>query len=70
MAVADGKTRVMLTIGDALLAKVDRYCEEYGMSRSSFFSSCAADKFAAQDGVETALAEMTERLLREQTAQA
>lgn len=56
MAVSDTKTRVMLTLDNDLLARVDAHCERYGITRSGFFASLAADKFSNADAM-TAAAE-------------
>lgn len=35
MPVKDGKTRITITLGDAVLEKLDAYCEMSGLSRSA-----------------------------------
>lgn len=49
--VANGKTRVQITFGDELLRKVDNYCEETGITRSSLVCAAVADKLGAYDQV-------------------
>lgn len=35
MPVKDGKTRITITLGNAVLEKLDAYCEMSGLSRSA-----------------------------------
>ena len=35
MATREGKTRITITLGDAVLEKLDAYCEMSGLSRSA-----------------------------------
>lgn len=42
MAVAEGKTRVQVTFGNEVLAKLDDFCKRTGMTRSSYITYIVA----------------------------
>ena len=45
--VPKGKTGVGITVDDELLAKIDAWCAEYGMTRSGFFTYVSEVAFSA-----------------------
>lgn len=46
MAVAENKTRVTITLGDTVLANLDEYCDQTGLSRSAAISAMIAEQLA------------------------
>lgn len=38
MAIAEGKRRLLITVDEELLKKIEEYCGTHGMSKSQFFS--------------------------------
>lgn len=44
MAISDEKQRVVLSVPRQMVAQVDEYCSQTGLSRSAFFCSAASDK--------------------------
>lgn len=42
MASKESKTRVMISVPNSLLAKIDAFCEESGTTRSAYFSGLAS----------------------------
>lgn len=65
MAVSGNKTRVQISFSNELLKKLDDYCEETGMNRSSFVSNCVAEQLRTRVSVEQGMLEIAERLMRE-----
>lgn len=49
MAIRAGKTRIMVTFPDALLQKMDTYCEKAGLNRSSYLCYLASTNLYAQE---------------------
>lgn len=68
MAIADGKRRVQVTFGDEVLERLDRFCRDTGMTRSSYITYIVATSLqqyenlsnAAADGVKQAAMRTTE----------
>lgn len=69
MAIAQGKTRVQVTFGDEVLEKLDAFCKQTGMNRSSYITYIVAtslDQYeklsaAAVDGIKTAAVNHAEK---------
>lgn len=68
MAIAEGKKRVQVTFGDEVLEKLDAFCKETGMTRSSYITYIVATSLqqyeklsnAAADGIKQAAMGTTE----------
>lgn len=44
MALAQGKTRIQVTLSDSVIMAIDKYCETVGLSRSAYCASVIADE--------------------------
>lgn len=64
MAVKETKTRVMVSIPNDLLEKIDAFCAESGSSRSSYLSGLASNdlwaKYAVIEAARKVLLEQSE----------
>ena len=59
---AAGRTRVMITVPDGLLARIDDYCGSVGLSRSGFINAACADKLKQEDISRDALSQLVDML--------
>lgn len=51
MALPEGKTRVQITLGDELLAKMDEFCAQSGLSRSAYIATLVSNDLWAKTSV-------------------
>lgn len=62
MAVSEEKTRVAITLGNTLLARIDDYCERTSQTRSGYIASVVGRDLESQrvvlDGVLEAFSEV------------
>lgn len=53
--IPDGKTRVIVTLDDGLLAKIDEWCKRNDMTRSGFFTYVGEVAFSADSTISDVL---------------
>lgn len=72
MAVSEEKTRVAITLGNTLLARIDDYCERTSQTRSGYIASVVGRDLESQravlDGVLGAFSEVLSGMASEQSA--
>ena len=51
MAIPEDKTRVGITMGNELLARLDAYCDRTGMTRSGYIAYAVAHQLDAETQV-------------------
>ena len=59
---AAGRKQVMITTSEKLLARIDAYCDENGVSRSAFFTVAAGDKLSQYEMSKDAIARFVSSL--------
>lgn len=57
MTVKEGRTRVQVTFGDEVLARLDSFCERTGMSRSSYITYIIATSLEQYENLSKAAIE-------------
>lgn len=57
MAIAEGKKRVQVTFGDDVLKRLDKFCSETGMTRSSYITYIVATSLQQYETLTNAAAE-------------
>lgn len=57
MAVGIGKTRVQVTFGNDVLDRLDKFCKETGMTRSSYITYITATSLQQYDNLSRAAAD-------------
>ena len=66
MAVPEDKTRIAITLGKALLARLDAYCDRTGMTRSGYIAYALAHQLDAEtqvtDSVNDAIGKLFQQL--------
>lgn len=55
MATGSGKTRITITLGDAVLEKLDAYCEQSGLSRSAVIGDIVGTNLGAMERMQDGL---------------
>lgn len=55
MAIAENKTRITITMGDGVLANLDEFCDQTGLSRSAAITSMVAEQLASKRQVMSVL---------------
>ena len=65
----NGRTRVMITVPDKILSRVDAFCADNGVTRSQFFCGAASDKLGALDASSRAVTALIAQLGPEGLAQ-
>lgn len=72
MAISEEKTRVAITLGNTLLAKIDDYCERTSQTRSGYIASVVGRDLESQravlDGVMGAIGDLLAGAIDDQTA--
>lgn len=53
--IPEGKTRVIVTLDDDLIARIDAWCERNGMTRSGFFTYVGEVAFSADSTISDVL---------------
>ena len=70
MAISEEKTRVAITLGNTLLARIDDYCERTSQTRSGYIASVVGRDLESQravlDGVMDAFTELLAGVISEQ----
>ena len=70
MAISEDKTRVAITLGNTLLAKIDDYCERTSQTRSGYIASVVGRDLESQravlDGMMGAVTELLAGAIAEQ----
>lgn len=49
--IPDNKTRITITLGKVVLANLDEYCEETGLTRSAAIGSMVAEQLSGRKRV-------------------
>lgn len=62
MAIPEDKTRVGITMGNDLLARLDAYCERTGMTRSGYIAYAVAHQLDAETQAYDAVNDSISRL--------
>ena len=65
MTIAEGKSRVTITLGNELLGKLDDYLRTTGMSRSSYISYVVATQLYQQERLTDGVTDKINALLKE-----
>lgn len=70
MAISEEKTRVAITLGNTLLAKIDDYCERTSQTRSGYIASVVGRDLESQrvvlDGLMGTVCELLASAISEQ----
>lgn len=70
MAIPEDKTRVGITMGNGLLARLDAYCERTGMTRSGYIAYAVAHQLDAEnqtmDYMQGAISHMFQQLAKDE----
>ena len=65
MATREGRTRITITLGDAVLEKLDAYCEQSGLSRSAVIGNIVGTNLGVMEKLTSSVSEeLVSALLR------
>lgn len=65
MATREGRTRITITLGDAVLEKLDAYCEQSGLSRSAVIGDIVGTNLGVMEKLTSSVSEeLVSALLR------